>query len=161
MHQEREKRKCEVAEHTSSFDGPEIASKKRRKTAEELERRARRVTMRLASMGNRCFWVSAAELVLHMLTDGDCLQSHRHQRIFTRHLQWAMQQCKRQLNQQCLSKLEIAKVSLNLLQFERSRQRTRPSRVTMRRMRLPTETLPMRIRPKISVVLFSLLRRKR
>ena len=49
-------------------------------------------------MANRCFWVSAAELVVHMLTDGDCLQGHRHQRVFSRQLQWAMHQCKRHLD---------------------------------------------------------------
>jgi hypothetical protein len=49
-------------------------------------------------MGNRCFWVSAAELTVHILTDGDCLQSHNNVNIFTRQLQWAMQQCNRHLN---------------------------------------------------------------
>ena len=49
-------------------------------------------------MANRCFWVSAAELVVHMLTDGDCLQSHRRQRVSSRQLQWAMHQCKHHLN---------------------------------------------------------------
>ena len=49
-------------------------------------------------MANRCFWVSAAELVVHMLTDGDCLQSHRHQCVVWKQLQGAMQQCKRHLN---------------------------------------------------------------
>ena len=65
---------------------------------EALTRRARRVTIRLASMANRCFWLSPAELVVHILTDGDCLQSHDNTRIFTRQLQWALQQCKRLLN---------------------------------------------------------------
>ena len=35
---------------------------------------------------------------MHLLTDGDALQSHRNLRIFTRQLQWCMQQCKRILN---------------------------------------------------------------
>ena len=63
----------------------------RRKTQEELIRRARRLTSRLAAMGNRSFWLSAAELTVHLLTDGDCLQSHTHQKIYTRSLQWSMQ----------------------------------------------------------------------
>ena len=71
---------------------------KRQKTAEQITRRARRLTIRLAAMANRCFWVSAAELTVHILTDGDCLQSHNHITVFTRQLQWAMQQCKTQLN---------------------------------------------------------------
>ncbi len=37
-------------------------------------------------------------VVVHILTDGDCLQSHRHQRVFTRQLQWAAHQCQRSLN---------------------------------------------------------------
>ena len=35
---------------------------------------------------------------MHILTDGDCLQSHNNLRLFTRQLQWVMQQCKRKLN---------------------------------------------------------------
>ena len=45
-------------------------------------------------MADRCFWVSAAELVAHMLADGDCLQCHRRPRLFERRLQWVMCQCK-------------------------------------------------------------------
>ena len=74
--EEQEKQKAEAEESvgaaqpdadTASEHGP----RKRRKTTEDLARRARRVTIRLASMANRCFWVSAAELVVHMLTDCD------------------------------------------------------------------------------------------
>ena len=71
---------------------------KRRKTKEDLARRARRVCIRLASMGNRCYWLSACEVTVHILTGGDCLQSHNNLRLFTRQLQWMMQQSKRQLN---------------------------------------------------------------
>ena len=35
---------------------------KQRKTKEDLLRRARRLTCRIASMANRCYWVSPAEL---------------------------------------------------------------------------------------------------
>ena len=73
---------------------------KRRKSLEALARRARRVTIRLASMANRCFWLSAAEMVVHILTDGDCLQTNTNVTIFTRQLQWAFQECKRILNKQ-------------------------------------------------------------
>jgi hypothetical protein len=79
-------------------DASQPAKKKPRKTLKELQRRARRVTIRIASMANRCFWLSSAEVAVHILTDGDCLQSHKNMRIFTRQLQWAMQQCKRLLN---------------------------------------------------------------
>ena len=71
---------------------------KQQKTIEDIARRARLRTIRLASMANRCFWVSAAELTVHILTDGDCLQSHNNIIIFTRQLQWAMQQSKELLN---------------------------------------------------------------
>jgi len=73
-------------------------ARKQRKTTEDWVRRARRLTIRLATRANRCFWVSAAELTVHILTDGDCLQSHNHITLFTRQLQWAMDQCKKQLN---------------------------------------------------------------
>ena len=77
-------------------------ARKQQKTMEDIARRARRLTTRLASMANRCFWVSAAELTVHILTDGDCLQSHNNITIFTRQLQWAMQQCKKHLNDETL-----------------------------------------------------------
>ena len=83
-------------------DGAIQPVRKHRKTVEALTRRARRVTIRLASMANRCFWLSPAELVVHILTDGDCLQSHDNTRIFTRQLQWALQQCKRLLNHEAV-----------------------------------------------------------
>ena len=35
---------------------------------------------------------------MHILTDGDCFQSHNNMTIFTRQLQWAVQQCKKHLN---------------------------------------------------------------
>ena len=57
-----------------------------------------RFTVRIASMANRCFWVSPAELTVHVHTDGDCLQSHNNITIFTRQLQWALQECKKRLN---------------------------------------------------------------
>ena len=69
-----------------------------RKTNEALARRARRLTVRLAAMANRCYWLSATEVAVHILTGGDCLQTHNHQRLFTRQLQWALQECKRELN---------------------------------------------------------------
>ena len=97
--EEQEQADAEVERQALEDNGgaPQPAAKQR-KTGDELARRARRVTIRLASMANRCFWVSAAELVVHILTDGDCLQTHNNIRIFTRQLQWAIQQCKRQLN---------------------------------------------------------------
>ena len=79
-------------------DGEDQTLAKRRRTTEDLTRRARRVCIRLASMANRCFWLSTTEVALHILTGGDCLQSHHNVRLFTRQLQWACQQCKRLLN---------------------------------------------------------------
>ena len=73
---------------------------KKRKTQTEEAARARRVCVRLASMANRCYWLSTTEVTTHILTGGDALQSHHNQRMFTRQLQWAMQQCKRILNKE-------------------------------------------------------------
>ena len=75
-----------------------VPARMQRKTMEELARQTRRLTIRLASVANRCFWVSAAELTVHILTDGDCLQNHNNVIMFTRQLQWAMLQCKKHLN---------------------------------------------------------------
>ena len=41
---------------------------KKRKTKEDLARRARRVCRRLASMANRCFWLSTCEVTARVLT---------------------------------------------------------------------------------------------
>ena len=76
--------------------GSEPAAKKR-KTQEDLTKRARRLTIRLAAMANRCYWLSTTEIATHILTGGDCLQSHNNQRLFTRQLEWAFQECKRLL----------------------------------------------------------------
>lgn len=98
--EQQEQEAAAAAREAAAVDqsGAAQPAQKRLRSEEELQRRARRVTIRLASMANRCFWVSAAEVVVHILTDGDCLQSHNNLRIFTRQLQWAMQQCKRILN---------------------------------------------------------------
>ena len=97
--EEQEQAEAEVAREALDDSGDVLQpAPKQRKSLEDFARRARRVTIRLASMANRCFWLSAAELVVHILTDGDCLQSHNNIKLFTRQLQWAIQQCKRQLN---------------------------------------------------------------
>jgi hypothetical protein len=95
--QEKEAVQGDLEDPADADSVPQPVAKKR-KTLEALQRRARRVTIRLASMANRCFWLSACELTVHILTDGDCLQSHNNMRIFTRQLQWAAQECKRFLN---------------------------------------------------------------
>ena len=98
-HQEAEEEKAAV-EATRAIVQAENQKppRKKQKTQEDLARRCRRLTIRIASMANRCFWVSAAELTIHILTDGDCLQSHMNLTLFTKQIQWAMQQCKKILN---------------------------------------------------------------
>ena len=81
-----------------STDAEAVRPRKRPKTTAELQRLARRVCIRLASMANRCYWLSTTEVAVHILTGGDCLQSHKNVRLFTRQLQWALQECKRNLN---------------------------------------------------------------
>ena len=96
--EQQEEADAEKARKDVQGDAEAEALKKQPTTLDSLARRARRLTIRLATMANRCFWLSAAEVTVHILTSGDCLQSHNNVRIFTRQLQWAMQQCKRQLN---------------------------------------------------------------
>ena len=76
------------------------AEAKRRKTIADIKRRARKCTLRLAFSANKCYWLSCTEVAVHILTGADCLQSHCHQRLFTRQLQWALQECKRHLNKE-------------------------------------------------------------
>ena len=47
-----------------------IPQRKTRKTKGDLARSARRVCIRLASMGNRCDWLSACEVTVHILAGG-------------------------------------------------------------------------------------------
>ena len=90
--EQQEQEAAAVARQAAEAEaGVEQSAPKRCRSQEEIQRRARRVTIRLASMANRCFWLSAAEVVVRILTDGDCLQSHNNLHIFTRQLQWAMQ----------------------------------------------------------------------
>ena len=90
---EAESARLALAKETGDEPAP-----KQRKTRDDIVKRARRFTVRIASMANRCFWVSPAELTVHVHTDGDCLQSHNNITIFTRQLQWALQECKKRLN---------------------------------------------------------------
>ena len=98
--QERQEEEEQLQANKPQDEDSATPQPKRRKTQEDLKRRARRVCMRLASMGNRCYWLSCCEVTVHILTGGDCLQSHNNLRVFTRQLQWMMQQCKRQLNEE-------------------------------------------------------------
>ena len=100
--EEQEEAEAESARKAAADETGLEPARKQQKTMEDIARRARRLTIRLASMANRCFWVSAAELTVHILTDGDCLQSHNNITIFTRQLQWAMQQSKKHLNNETL-----------------------------------------------------------
>ena len=81
--QEEEELKSQLEQESDAV----IPERKRHKTKEDLARRARRVCIRLASMGSRCYWLSACEVTVHILTGGDCLQSHNNLRLFTRQLQ--------------------------------------------------------------------------
>ena len=84
------------AEGAGDEEGP---SRKRGRTIEELRTRARKHVIRLASAANRCYWLSTCEVAIQILTGGDCVQSHKNVRLFTRQLAWAMQECKRNLNE--------------------------------------------------------------
>ena len=69
-------------------EGQRTMATKRRSVA-ELRKRARRCTIRMASMGNRCYWMSTAEVASYIATGGDMLRTHANYRLFTRQLQWA------------------------------------------------------------------------
>ena len=86
------------AEQLADKDPAEEPAKKKRKTQEDLQRLARQKCIRLASMANRCYWLSSAEIAVFVLTGGDSISTHRKSRIFTRQLQWIIQECKRILN---------------------------------------------------------------
>ena len=49
----------------------------------------------MASMANRCYWLSTAEIAVYLLTGGDTIKSHQFQRVFTRELQWIVHEAKR------------------------------------------------------------------
>ena len=60
--QEKEEQEEEARKRLSE----EVVLPLRRKTQEDLARRARRVCIRLASMANRCFWLSTTEVAVHI-----------------------------------------------------------------------------------------------
>jgi len=133
--QEREEEKrAQVAATNDDANAPVEPAAKQRKTLEGLVRRARRLTIRLAAMANRCYWLSATEVAVHLLTGGDCLQSHQHQRLFTRQLQWALHECKRAMNgekdlEDCLERPPpLDAVAVQVVQ-------TNPETVARRRLR--------------------------
>ena len=71
-HQEAEEEAAEEQAKISATDResehtPAEPARKKPKTREDVTRRCRRFTIRLASMANRCFWLSAAELLLMFL----------------------------------------------------------------------------------------------
>ena len=64
----QEKEEADAAEQAlAASDAPQANCKKRR-TKDDLKARARRLTVRLASMANRCYWLSTTEVVTHILT---------------------------------------------------------------------------------------------
>ena len=87
MRRLEQQEKEEQEEEARKLLSEEVVLPLRRRTQEDLARRARRVCIRLASMANRCFWLSTTEVAVHILTGGDCLQSHHNVRLFTRQLQ--------------------------------------------------------------------------
>jgi len=96
--EQQEKEEADAAQQALAGSDAQQANRKKPRTQEEVKARARRLTVRLASMANRCYWLSTTEVVTHILTGGDALQTHHNQRVFTRQLQWSMQHCKRRLN---------------------------------------------------------------
>ena len=94
----QEKAEADAAEQALAASVEQQGPHKKCRTQDELKARARRVTVRLAAMANRCYWLSTTEVTTHILTGGDALQTHHNTRVFTRQIQWSMQQCKRQLN---------------------------------------------------------------
>ena len=97
--EEQEEAEAESARKAAADETGLEPAPKQERMMEDIARRARRLTIRLASMANRCFWVAAAELTGHILTDEDCLQSQNNITIFTRQLQWVMQQSKKKPQQ--------------------------------------------------------------
>ena len=85
--EQQEKQEAEQSQTWREQDNAADDEAKRRKTEADAAARARRVTVRLASMANRCYWLSTTELTTHILTSGDALQTHHNARLFTRLLQ--------------------------------------------------------------------------
>ena len=71
---------------------------KKRKTQDDYKRLARQKCLRMASMANRCYWLSTAEIAVYILTGGDAIKTHQFVRIFLRQLQWVVHEAKRILN---------------------------------------------------------------
>ena len=73
--EEQEEAEAESARKEAADETGLEAAPKQPKTKEDIARRARRLTIRLASMANRCFWLSQDELTVHILTEGGATAS--------------------------------------------------------------------------------------
>ena len=73
--EEQEEAEAESARKEAADETGLEAAPKQPKTKQEIARRARRLTIRLASMANRCFWLSQDELTVHILTEGGATAS--------------------------------------------------------------------------------------
>ena len=88
--QEQEEAEEKARTRAREVAGEEPQTRKRRRTMEEIRARARKHVLRLASAANRCYWLSIYEVAIQILTGGDCVQSHKNERLFTRQLTWAL-----------------------------------------------------------------------
>ena len=84
VHRLEEQEREEEQQAQATAAGDEEPAAKKGRIHEDLAKRARRLTIRLASMANRCYWLSATEVAAHLLTGSDFLQTRRNQRLFSR-----------------------------------------------------------------------------
>ena len=70
---------------------------KKPRTNAVIVQRARRTCMRLAASANRCFWLSPCEIMVTLLTGGNMFATHKTNKLFTKQVQFQLQECKRQM----------------------------------------------------------------
>ena len=71
VHRLEEQERDEEQRAQATAAGDEEPAAKKRRIHEDLAKRVRRLTIQLASMTNRCYWLSATDVAVHLLAGSD------------------------------------------------------------------------------------------
>ena len=83
----------------------------------DLQRRARRVLLKLHSSANRCHWFSCTELATFLKTGDTCWASHSVRPLFLSRHTFMLHECQRLLEKRTPGILEAPPVALNTVEF--------------------------------------------
>ena len=83
----------------------------------DLQRRARRVLLKLQGAANRCHWFSSTELATFLKTGDTCWTTHSVRPLFLSRHMFLLHECQRLLENRTPGILEAAPVTVNTVEF--------------------------------------------